>query len=196
MNEVMQNSWLRKRLEGMRTRCLNPKATGWKYYGGKGVKVCKEWLESPEAFISWALENGAKPELQIDRIDGAGDYSPENCRWVTRSYNMRNRPPKSEWNWSEASQARYQAKKDEDDADISAMMEEWANEPVFQTVGPDPRYLLAVAPFHRILSRWEKAEVFSRSYVYTYRREVFFDVLRASGWVDADFMGKRFLVRS
>ena len=70
----------------MRKRCNNPNRSDYKYYGGKGVKVCGEW-NSPDGydnFRKWALKNGYKEFLTLDRIDPDGDYCPENCRWVTR----------------------------------------------------------------------------------------------------------------
>lgn len=67
----------------MKARCYNPKNPGYKNYGGRGINICDEWLNDPEAFISWALKNGYKPELWIDRVDISDNYSPENCRWLT-----------------------------------------------------------------------------------------------------------------
>lgn len=59
-----------------------------RYY--RGVKVCPEW-DDFTAFRDWALANGYQPNLQIDRIDTTGDYTPANCRFVTASVNSRNR---------------------------------------------------------------------------------------------------------
>ena len=60
------------------------------YYGGKGIKVCEEWSNSFDAFKQWALQNGYKDKLTIDRIDNNGNYEPSNCRWVTDSIQKRN----------------------------------------------------------------------------------------------------------
>ena len=60
-----------------------PSAQTYRSYGGKGVKVCEEWLHSREAFIRWAVDSGFAMNLQLDRINGDGDYSPDNCRWAT-----------------------------------------------------------------------------------------------------------------
>lgn len=79
------------RREGMIDRCNNPKHIAYKQYGARGISMCQEWLDSPQAFVDWALANGFSPELQIDRIDNSKGYSPDNCRWVTARENIRNR---------------------------------------------------------------------------------------------------------
>ena len=75
----------------MRARCYNPKGLCYPRYGGRGVTVCDEWRDNPSAFFEWALSNGYESGLEIDRIDNEKGYSPENCRWVTRKENCRNR---------------------------------------------------------------------------------------------------------
>ena len=74
---------------GMKQRCLNEKCEQYKYYGGRGIKLCKLWHDF-RAFKKWALANGWREVLEIDRIDNDGDYCPENCHWNTRKGNMRN----------------------------------------------------------------------------------------------------------
>lgn len=74
----------------MKQRCCNPRCRGYKWYGAKGVKVCEEW-QSVEKFYEWAIQNGYKAGLTIDRIDPSGDYEPANCRWVTMSEQQNNR---------------------------------------------------------------------------------------------------------
>lgn len=66
-------------------RCTQPQNKSYKYYGARGIKVCNEWLgnEGYIRFRDWALKNGYKDNLTIDRINVDSDYSPQNCRWVT-----------------------------------------------------------------------------------------------------------------
>ena len=75
---------------GMKYRCFNPKGKSFKDYGGRGISVCKQWLQF-ENFRDWALKTGYQDDLEIDRINNDGNYEPNNCRWATRSQNQSNR---------------------------------------------------------------------------------------------------------
>lgn len=89
-SERLYNVWL-----GMIRRCQNPNNSVYKYYGGKGVRVCDEWHDYP-VFREWALANGydaskAPRECTIDRINSNGNYEPGNCRWVGMDVQAKNK---------------------------------------------------------------------------------------------------------
>lgn len=72
-------------------RCNNPKNSRYKDYGARGVRVCDEWQNDISSFFKWALSNGWKKGLQIDRRKNDLGYSPDNCRIVTATVNQRNK---------------------------------------------------------------------------------------------------------
>ena len=84
---------LRAIRKAMIERCYSQRNRFYKNYGGRGIQVCAEWLSSLPEFYNWALANGWKKGLSIDRINNDGDYDPINCRWITISENSRR--PKS-----------------------------------------------------------------------------------------------------
>jgi hypothetical protein len=89
----------------MKNRCLNPKAQDYSYYGGRGIKVCPEWLD----FEGFLRDMGAKPSagMTLERQNTDGDYGPSNCFWATRKEQSRNRRfikryrAKTTWEWAE-----------------------------------------------------------------------------------------------
>lgn len=75
----------------MKQRCYNPNSTAYPRYGGRGITVCDEWKDSPDAFIEWAYSNGYADNLTIERIDYNKPYCPSNCCWIPDKDQAKNR---------------------------------------------------------------------------------------------------------
>ena len=91
----------------MKRRVLNPNNKGYQDYGGRGIKICDEWINSFESFYTWATNNGYKEGLTIERKNVNGDYCPENCCWINRKEQARN---KRNTKWLEFNNERKTAK--------------------------------------------------------------------------------------
>lgn len=76
---------------GMISRCYNPKNDDYDHYGGRGITVCEDWLLNPKDFFKWALNNGYADDLTIERKDNEKGYSPDNCRFIPRADQAKNR---------------------------------------------------------------------------------------------------------
>lgn len=102
-------------------RCENKNSKDYKDYGGRGIRVCKEWREDFSSFHSWAMESGYKQGLSIDRINNNKGYYPGNCRWVGIKEQMNNQSKslsitwkgetKSVLEWSEETGINYRTLK-------------------------------------------------------------------------------------
>lgn len=79
--------------DGMMARCYAPTSHSFINYGARGIRVCDQWRYNFPAFEAWAMAVGYLPGLQLDRTNNDGDYSPDNCRFVTPAENHRNKRP-------------------------------------------------------------------------------------------------------
>lgn len=77
---------------GLKDRCLNPRSKYFQCYGGRGITVCKRW-SGPNSFVNFLADMGLRPgkSYSLDRRNTNGPYSPKNCRWATKSEQVRNR---------------------------------------------------------------------------------------------------------
>ena len=88
---VVYDKKLNDRYYDMIKRCYNTEHKSYARYGGRGITVCDKWREDRFTFLEWSIENGYKSTLEIDRIDNSIGYSPDNCRYITRSENQKNK---------------------------------------------------------------------------------------------------------
>lgn len=82
---------LYRKWAGARSRCYNKNDHRYALYGGRGIRMCDEWLFSFSTFAMWAYDNGYSEGMSLDRIDNDLGYSPDNCRWVHLDEQKRNR---------------------------------------------------------------------------------------------------------
>lgn len=85
-----EENQLSRKYYAMKKRCYNKDNIDYKNYGGRGIRMCDNWFNDRFSFIKWAQENEFQLDMEIDREDNNGDYTPDNCRWVTKTINNRN----------------------------------------------------------------------------------------------------------
>lgn len=81
---------LYKIYHNMKERCFSKQNQAYSFYGGKGITICDDWLNDFISFYNWAIDNGYKDNLTIDRINTDSNYEPDNCRWVNMSIQAQN----------------------------------------------------------------------------------------------------------
>jgi hypothetical protein len=75
----------------MKKRCTDQNGRWWHIYGGRGIRVCKRWLDPKSGFENFLADMGPRPQgMQLDRRENNGNYTPKNCRWATPKQNSRN----------------------------------------------------------------------------------------------------------
>lgn len=84
-NPRLYNIW-----KNMMNRCYKETSNVFYLYGGRGIHVCEEWKKA-RTFFEWAMSSGYENTLTLDRRDSCGNYTPENCRWVTNTEQNRNK---------------------------------------------------------------------------------------------------------
>jgi hypothetical protein len=84
----------------MINRCYLKTRLCYKNYGGRGITVCEEWRNDVKAFYDWAISNGWRKGLEIDRINNNGNYEPSNCRIATAKINAQNRRNSHNLTWN------------------------------------------------------------------------------------------------
>jgi len=84
LKEAISKHPLYRVWDNMKSRCYNSKVIGYNHCGRKGIIVCDEWKNSSSAFISWALANGYKQGLVLNRKDKQGNYEPANCNFISK----------------------------------------------------------------------------------------------------------------
>lgn len=87
----MTKTRLYREYSSMKRRCTNANSSDYLNYGGRGITVCEEWMTSFMAFQKWALSNGYRDDLTLDRIEVNGNYEPGNCRWITNDEQANNK---------------------------------------------------------------------------------------------------------
>ena len=92
-----EHARLREIWRSMRKRTMNKACKDYAHYGGRGIRMCKEWEEDFDAFERWALDHGYRQDLTIDRVANNKGYNPGNCRWVTRKAQANNRTTASRY---------------------------------------------------------------------------------------------------
>lgn len=85
-NHPLHSIW-----RGIKNRCLNSNYYFFKYYGGRGITICDEWKDNFKSFYDWAILNGYKKDLSIERINNNKGYFPANCTFATMAEQSHNR---------------------------------------------------------------------------------------------------------
>lgn len=87
----MTGTGLLNSYKAMKSRCCRKTDIHYPAYGGRGISICEEWKKDSKAFVEWAISNGWKEGLTIERRDVNGNYCPENCCWIPKEEQYKNK---------------------------------------------------------------------------------------------------------
>lgn len=108
--------------QNMKARCSNKNLPNYHRYGGRGIKVCDEWMNNFDTFKEWAHSNGYNEDLSIERINNDGNYEPNNCKWIPMPDQQKNKTHDYEHNVPSGEKSPHSKLKEQDVREIKYLI--------------------------------------------------------------------------